>query len=277
MARQRLGEVNEALQDAASVERRAPEWVIDDYIRAMVAQLDNDADAGIAAYGAVIEGKPDDWFPYNMRGWFHYLKGDYEAATADYAQALALEPNTNFPYIVSGLVALRQGRMAEARHFFDTVLTDYPDPTFANRLIRTAFGEPENDIIGPMFSAVGNFILKQYDQMLVDTQKALEAMPDSTDLLVMEGFAYCNLGDYERAEAAYDRAIALEPDEPFPYMLRGDVRLKRLNLGGANADAARVRELVAAGNGTEEMLVYLDAGLTLQVGCQNFFEWIPPG
>lgn len=275
----RSGQFDQALQDVRSAERRGPNgWALPSYLRGNVSYLQNDRDEAINLYSRIIELRPDDWFPYNMRAWFHYLNGDFEQAKADYASAFERQPNTNFPYIVSALIALREGRMNDARSYLDTIIRQFPDPAFANRLIRAAFGgQADQDIVGPLFSAVGDFTLEQYDQMLLDTQKALEIAPQLSDLHALEGFAYCNLGQYAEAEQSYTDTIALVPDVPVMYLLRADVRLKQLNLLGANEDSNKARALIRENNQGEELVAYLDAGLTGQVGCQNFLEWQPPG
>ncbi|MCB9453673.1 MAG: protein kinase [Anaerolineaceae bacterium] len=273
----RLGELDNAVRDADSSERRgSPGWPMPLYIRASAALLRDDLDTALTYYDQIIAKRPAEWFPFNMRASLEYLKQDYEASKADFEQAFALQPDTNFPYIISALIALREGRMADARHYLDTVLTEFPDPAFSTRIAVAAFGEQNDVIFSPMFAAIGNFILEQYDQMLVDTQTALAIDDQLTDLYAMEGFAYCNLGQYAEAEAAYTTAIDLEPDQPFVYVLRADSRLKQLNLLGANDDANAARERIEKLGMGEELIAYIDAGLRLEVGCANFFDWIPP-
>lgn len=277
LAHLRVGSFTAASQDARSAARVSPEaWVMPEYADGLIAHVEQDYDGAIQAYTDIIEERPEDWFPYNMRGWYHYLKRDYEAAVADYEQAIALKPNSNFPYIVAALIAMRQGRMSDARAHFDTIVRDFPDPNFGNRVVKAIFGDRENDLIGPLFSATGNLILEQYDQLLGDIQHAIQVDDQMPDLYALEGYAYCNLGDYEQAEASYTKAIELEPDNPFGYVLRADPRLKQFNLLGANDDANRARQLIEATGTGKELLAYINAGLLGQVSCQNFLEWEPP-
>ncbi|MBZ0277990.1 MAG: tetratricopeptide repeat protein, partial [Anaerolineae bacterium] len=273
----RLRRLDSARRDADSATRRGPDgWTMPLYIRASAAMLESDLDTAINIYSQIIAQRPELWFPLNMRAALYYLKHDYEVAKTDYAQVFTLQPDTNFPYVVSALIALRDGRMADARHYLNTVLTEFPDPNFSARIAAAAFGDDSGIIFVPMFSAVGHFILEQYDQMLEDTQIALAMDDQITDLYALVGFAYCNLGQYADAEGAYTIALDLEPEKPFVYLLRADVRLKQLNLVGALEDTDRVRQLVADTGIGEELIAYVDAGLRLEVGCTNFFEWTPP-
>jgi serine/threonine protein kinase/tetratricopeptide (TPR) repeat protein len=272
----RLGRFDEALRDINTAERLGPAgWAAPAYFRTQLLFLKNDLAGAIGDASRAIELRPDDWFAWNWRGALYYLQGKYDLAKQDYQRSMALKPDTNFPYVLSALIALREGRMADARGYFDTVLTTFPDPAFANRLIRAAFGDKTDALWGPLFAAVGSLILGQYDQMATDIQAALKINPKLSDLYALEGFAYCNLGKYAEAEASYSRAIEMEPNIPVTYALRGDVRLKQLKLLEANADAARARDLISKSGQGDELLAYLDAGLKGEVGCQNFLRWQP--
>ncbi|MBZ0282535.1 MAG: protein kinase [Anaerolineae bacterium] len=276
--RARTGRFLDMRRDADSMERLSPpDALFPEYLRATEPFITGELATAIQQYDAIIDQRPDDWFPYNMRAWLRYQQGDYEAAKADYALSIEREPNMNWPYIVSALIALREGRMSDARGYLDVILQQFPDPDFAQRTIRALLGDQaDTNVVGPMFSSVGNFILKQYDQMLVNVQAALVIEPDMTDLYSLQGFAHCSLGQYAEGEAAYTLGIEREPDIALLYVLRGDVRIKQGNLVGALEDANHARQLIGESGQGEELLAYIDAGILQQVGCQNFFEWEPP-
>lgn len=276
--RVRTGRYLDARRDADSMERLSPPGTLFPlYIRVLEAFITDERETAIQQFSAIIDQRPDDWFPYNMRAWLRYQQGDFEAAKADYALSIERQPNMNWPYIVSALIALREGRMSDARGYLDVILQQFPDPDFAQRTIRALLGDQaDTNVVGPMFSSVGNFILKQYDQMLVNVQAALVIEPELTDLYALQGFAHCSLAQYPEAEAAYTLGVEREPDVPLLYVLRGDVRIKQGNLVGALEDANYARELIGESGQGEELLAYIDAGILQQVGCQNFFEWQPP-
>lgn len=275
--RVRVGRFADARRDADSLERLSPAGAIFPwYLRVSIPFITGDTAAAIALYDQIIALRPDDWFPYNMRAYINYLAGNYDAAKADYAESIARHPNMNFPYVVSALLALREGRMIDALSDFDTILREFPDPSFASRVINAYMGDQAaQTVTGPLFAAVGNFVLKQYDQMLTNTQAAIAIQPDLLDLYALEGFAQCNLGDYAAAEAAYTSYIDQNPNVPLLYVMRGDVRLKLANLGGALEDSNQARTLITESGQGEELLPYIDAGIRLQVNCTNFFEWKP--
>lgn len=275
--RQRAGQLDESRQDIRSAERSGPAgWALPLYLEANIPYLRNDPDAALPLYDRLIELRPDDWFFYSMRGGFYYLKDDLARAKADYDRAIALQPNASFPYVISSMIALREGRMADAHRHMDTILHQFSDPLFASRIARVAFGDQRGSPFGSIYAAVGYLILDQYDQLLDAALDAVAIDGQLSDLYAIAGYAYCNLGRYEEAEAAYTRGIEMKPNTPIGYALRAEIRLKRLNVLGANADAARARALIRETGQAQELNAYITAGLLLQVGCTNFWDWQPP-
>jgi serine/threonine protein kinase/tetratricopeptide (TPR) repeat protein len=279
-AYQRLGEFEKAEQDLNTVDRLGlKDWAMSTYLRANSATLQGDIPLAIELYSRAIALRPDDWFGYNMRGAMYYLSGDYELAKADFESSFERKPTANFPYVLSAVLALREGRIEDARGYLNTITTvEMFSPSLASRLMESTFGSQNNDdfVFGPMLSALGNYVLKQYDAMLADTNTALAIDDQNSDLWVMKGFAECNLGQYAEAEASYTRAIKMTPDDPFGYVVRADVLLKQGKLPQALLDMTQARNLAAAQAIPNDIATYLDAGLQGQVGCENFFEWQPP-
>ncbi len=278
---QRLGDFEKAEQDMNTVDRLGlKDWAMSAYLRANSATLQGDIPLAIDLYTRAIEVRPDDWFGYNMRAAMYYLSGDYERAKADFASSFERNPTANFPYVLSAVLALREGRIEDARAYLNTITSvEMFSPSLASRLMESAFGTQNNDdfIFGPMLSALGNYVLKQYDAMLADTNTALAIDDQNGDLWVMKGFAECNLGQYAEAEESYTRAIEMTPEEPFGYVVRADVLLKQGKLPEALLDMTQARNLAAAQAIPNDIVTYLDAGLQGEVGCENFFEWQPSG
>ena len=266
----RLGEYDSALRDIETAERLAPdEWIMPLYIRANVALVRNDMETALEIYDQIVEARPDEWFPYNFRGALHYITGDYDQSRADYDRALELGPTADFPYAFSMMLALREGRLSDAVGYMQTIVTEFPDTTFSTRMVR-ALGT-EDVIFGSIFPAVGNLLLGQYEATLEDIDTALAIDDNMTELYLIKGMALCNLDDFEAAEAAYSRGIEIDPDLALLYALRGDVHLAMGNVAAALEDTNAAREF----NLGEEFDSLLDAGLTGEVTCKNFFDYQP--
>ncbi|MBL8134634.1 MAG: protein kinase [Anaerolineae bacterium] len=265
LARQRTGDFAGAAQDLGTAQRLAPEnWLQPYYLIANTATYTRDYPSAIAAYDRIVAGRPDDWFPFNYRGALHYLIGDYAAARRDLDSSIALKPNANFPYPFATLIAMRDGRIGDARALMRTVLREFPDPAFANRTLQALYGQDDAIIWGPFFAAYTNLILGQYDRVIADVQRALSLRADFADLYLLEGLAYCSLGDHAQAEAAYTSGLEIEPQHPVLLVLRAESRIAQgmMEQGTADLNAALAMDL---GEEFEAMAT------SERITCANFF------
>ena len=73
---------------------------------------------------------------------------------------------------------------------------------------------------------------------LLETETA--AAPDNADAWNLTGFASLKLGDYTRSEAAYDRALAINPKHKGALEYKGELYLTLGNLEGAERMLARL-------------------------------------
>ena len=126
----------------------------------------------------MIEQRPDDWLALFFRGSLYYQAGRFDMAQADFEAAIALEPDANFPYVYQALLALRQGRVADAIAAVDVILREYPDATFMNRLVTATFGENAQPVRGPR----GAFSVSaaRY-QDAVESTRAIGVLHDRSD------------------------------------------------------------------------------------------------
>ena len=166
------------------------------------------------------------------------------------------------------MLALRDGRIDAAKDLINTVLKRYPDPTIGNRTLAGLFGEQVPNLFGPTFAAFGNLVLGQYNAVLRDTEAALLVNDRLPDLYFMQGYAHCNLQNYPAAEAAYTRAIELDPSFTVLYLLRAEARQKQGDLFGAQADIATVQQ----SNQQTQFAPLVTQALTGQLSCKTFFK-----
>ena len=73
---------------------------------------------------------------------------------------------------------------------------------------------------------------------LLETETAAD--PDNADAWNLTGFASRKLGDYKRSEAAYDRALAINPKHKGALEYKGELYLTLGNLEGAEQMLARL-------------------------------------
>jgi tetratricopeptide (TPR) repeat protein len=271
LVRQKMGQFDAALEDVRTAQRLGPErWVLPLWSLGSDAFfLHNDPDKALPFYDQLVELRPTDWFSYLMRGGMYYLQGRYDLAGADIDRAIDLGPDVNFPYFYAIGIALRQGRFADAQALVNTVLREFPDPIFGERIISGAWGgSASRNFAAPALKAFGNLTLRQWSEAVASADEALATGAQLSDLYFMQGFAYCNLRDYEKAEAAYTQGIEIDPDFTLLYALRAEVRQKQQNLMGALADGAKVLESDQA----ELYQPFMAASQAGRVNCENFFD-----
>ncbi len=271
LARQRLGQIDEAAEDTLTSQRLGPEgWASPLWMQANEAfYFRNEMESALSYYNEIVAITPDDWFALSMHGAVAYLLGDYETTKNDVERAITLDTETNFPYLFAISIALREGRFAEAQELLDTVLHQFPDPTFGEQMVTvTISAEAAENFFHPTLAAFGNLTLRQWSSVVSDVDEALATGVEMSDLHYMQGFAYCNLGDYESAETAYTAGIELDPDFTLLYALRAEVRRYQGDILGAGADVA----MIGQGEQAEIYAPFIAASLAGEVTCENFFD-----
>lgn len=268
----RLARWDEARQDVLTADRLSSnaDWSMPHYMNANITLINGDAASALQSYDRIVENRPD-WFAYNYRGALRYYVGDYAGAEADLLQAISMSPTVGFPYQFSTVLALREGRFDDARDFINTLVTEFPDPSYTRRTVEAMFGSSSGVIWGSTFSAWTNLLLGQYSAVIVDANQALAINDRLADVYMMKGFAQCNLNQLAEAEATYTQGLMLEPDHALLHLMRADVRLRQGNALQALRDLVDVRSSP-----------YADAFATLITGdepvtCQSFFDHIREG
>jgi tetratricopeptide (TPR) repeat protein len=266
----RLGEFDKAVRDFESAQRLGTgQWATPLDSLGVYHITTNDLDQALQDLDRVVTLRPDDWFPVTFRGSLYYLQGDYATASTDLARALELGPEANFPYFPLAMMALREGRMADAQTYWQTAIAQFPDMTLLNRLMNAMFGDQLPNIFGSMFAAAGNLVLGQYQDAITEADKALAINDTFAEMDLVQGLAYCVLRDYAAAEEAYTRGIAIAPDFTVLYALRAEARMRQEDMAGALADAALVQQSPLSD--TFDPLI--EAGFGGAWSCEDFFSY----
>jgi len=239
LAYQRLGEMDKSRQDTETAERFAGK----DWVSALMLHV-TDAFFIMSDYpqaydylDQLMEKRPDDWYPLAFRGIASYMMGDYTAAEADFRASIALKPEINFPYTFAIAVSLRRGDVLAVQALFKEVLERFPDPTLAENILKVTLNSAAaTSPLVSMSSAFGNVTLRRWEDVLANTQPAVDMNMDLADPYFLRGIAYCNLKQYKEAEASYTRALEIDDSFSLVYLMRADVRQKQQNLIGAATD-----------------------------------------
>jgi len=149
-------------------------------------------DDGIAAYKKAAEVNPYYWVNQNSIGLAYDQLGQYDDALAAFKRVEELEPNNVFAYLNTGAVYLAQGKYEESIPAFQKALS-IPPPRF--------------DVYSNLGTA--NFYLKRYPEAVQMFEKAADMNPNQEMVIGNLADAYRWSGQKDKAQATYDKAIAL--------------------------------------------------------------------
>ena len=80
------------------------------------------------------QARPDDWFPYNQRGYLYFRAQKYDEARADIEKSISLGPEAESPDMWETLIALRQGRLEDISTYMTGILNNpAKNPVFIQR------------------------------------------------------------------------------------------------------------------------------------------------
>jgi serine/threonine protein kinase/tetratricopeptide (TPR) repeat protein len=151
----------------------------------------NQRDDAIAAYKKAIDVNPYYWTNQNAIGTAYFQLGQYENALATFQRVVELEPNNVFGYLNIGAVYLQQGKYSDCIPIFQKALEIEPRfDTYSN--LGTAY-----------------FYLKNYLDAVKMFEKAVEMNPNQETAVGNLADGYRWSGQKEKAQATYDKAIAL--------------------------------------------------------------------
>lgn len=268
---QQLGRMDDAVQDIRTAMRLGPEgWGMPIVGLAQHEMyIEGDSDSALERLNALVETYPDEWWIWTMMGLEHFRLGALDRARTELDRAIELGPTANFPFVGAVALALRDGDIARFQELMHIVQTQFPDPTFGSRLMQMAYGLRSSDsyYLGEIES-FGYMVLRQWNEVIRVTELSLALEGALPDLYMMQGFAYCNVQDYESAEASYTRLIEAIPDYTLAYVLRAEVRQKQGNTVGALADGAVVLQSPLG----EQFIALMPAFQSGEINCENIFD-----
>jgi tetratricopeptide (TPR) repeat protein len=241
----RLGESAKLRDDVNSARRLAPQgWIMPDWMLGLDELFSHrDLDQARFYMDSILKTDPDNWYVNSFAGVFAYMQKDYEAAQGYIDIALANNPQAVYPYPIAVALAQRNGDFIRVQHLIDEVLERFPDPRFAEKAVASTLSEEAAEDIPwlPFLSLFGNFALQQWNDVIADSEEAIaRGLDDMPEIYLLQGIAYCSLGDYEAAEASFTAGIEVDPDLIILYMIRADVRNKQGKLLAAGQDTAQI-------------------------------------
>src|SRR6266849_317319 len=145
----------------------------------------------LQAYQKAIELNPYYWVNYNYAGQAFSRLGEYDKALASFQRIIELEPDNSFGYLNTGMAYFQQGKYDQCIRFFQKALQIQPHyMTYSD--LGTAF-----------------FFLKRYAESVPMFEKAVEMNQNDSMMMGNLADAYRWSNQVDKANATYERAIAL--------------------------------------------------------------------
>jgi lipoprotein NlpI len=254
-------------QDTDTAVRLAPKgWIMPYYVRGNESLVTSNLAEGIDAYTRIIETRPQDWHPYNQRGYLYFLAHKYEEARADIDKSIELGPEAEWPYMWGMLIALRQGRLEDVPVYTGSLMSNQSkNPVFVQRFMTALFGEDNAKLLGYSIAAVGHLSFGQFDVAAKEADTVLAVMPNYAEMYLIKGLSYCNNDENEKAEEAYSAGLKVDPTFSILHLLRAEVRGKLGDVTGAQEDLS----IVAQSDIRENLKPYIEAAQSGQFSCKD--------
>ncbi len=185
-----------------------------------------DTSAAIETFGRAAAGDTDNPLPYRLRGSALYALGDHAQAEASLRRALALDPRDAQAHYFLALALWAQGRQDEALAEIDLAFGNpdiraraLQDPAFQPiRAVRddraaeqTARSDAEKRFIDEALRAARS---GDFAAAVAAYDKALANNPDNARILNWRGYALFRAQRHAEAVASFDRAIAVASEVP---------------------------------------------------------------
>jgi len=112
----------------------------------------------------------------------------------------------------------------------------------------------------------------QYDQAILDYNKALEINPRYAEAYNNRGVAYANKGQYDQAISDYNKALEINPRFAAPYQYRGNTYMTKGLYNEAFSDYSKALEInpKIAEAYQNRGIIYMTTKGNIQKACSDF-------
>ncbi len=220
-------------------------------------------DAALKALDDLQRKQPDSPLAAGLRGRVELLKGNRGKAVEAFQAALKIDP-AFFP-AAAGLatLAMEDKKPDEAQRVFEAVQAADPGHVQASLALvrlRAGVGAPHEELVERLGKAIKanpgadapRLMLigllqerRQTKQALAAAQEGVSAIADHPDLLAALARAQMAAGDFNQALIAANKAVALQPESPQPYVLLAELYLSNKDSYGASSNLKKALALRA--------------------------------
>jgi tetratricopeptide (TPR) repeat protein len=202
----------------------------DDLVESARAAIQNgNLPVGIALLKRATEIDPKNKFAWNHLGLAYFAQRDDAQAIAAFEKQIEINPYDDFAYNNLGRVYWNERKYDEAVKAFNKQLENNPLDKFAHSNLGVMYAE-----------------WHKYNEAVTELEKAASLIPDSADLQVSLGDAYLNLGQDDKALAAFDHAVELSATPLVWNNIAYQLSLKKSHLDKAQQYAESAVSATAA-------------------------------
>ena len=221
-----LEETEKAEEDWKKVDALSPRNATDYATKGFTQGLLGDTTAAMDSFAQALEINPNLPDAYILRGAMHWRQGDLDSASADIESALAINPRSVSAYQFKTNIAVSSAE---------------PDIATSIESATQALNINPNHPAMLETRCSGYVLSEQFDKAIADCTKRLETNPNSIDAYTLRGQAYIGQANYESAEKDFTRVIEInettgKPQTAFVYSGRAVARTSLGDNTGAQAD-----------------------------------------
>ena len=232
-------------------------------MQALLSSADGKTDDAIQQLDEAIRLNPEFARAYSSRGYVYYQEGDYVKALSDFDEAIRLNPQFALAYLHRGCAYRESEELRKAVSDFTQAIQLNRNPELLLEVHRlrgvcfTRIGDNVraiDDSVAAMrlsVEAMDPYIWRNdyYSQVLTLLSNAIEQGDGGTKGYYKRGCIHYKKGDFEKTVDDCTRAINLDRESPFAYVLRALAYERTNDNTEAAADYAKARELIE--NATE--------------------------
>jgi tetratricopeptide (TPR) repeat protein len=215
------------------------QWAMPYILRAQIALQTDDYPQAEAHLQEVLRIQPEDWYAHYSLGLIAYAQGERAAAKPHFrASAKDNTPFTITPNMFLALIALEEGQIEDFRLTSQAAMAEYGDPNTIRRVNRFFVDEAglAATLMQNVFSVFANLVLGQHRAAGQDAVALILQQPDNPVFYLLAGVAACLDEDWPAAITAYNQSIALDGQNGFYYLLRGEAHRAQGDIGAALED-----------------------------------------
>ena len=188
------GQHRDALEVISDELARADRSMQLERLRGFLAQSAEDFAQAVSSYQRVVAAVPSDWESWNNLGNALRCVGDFEGSIAALKRAAKIEPNSPPVRLNLAIAIGAAGDLAESERQLRALAEETPRNAQPLQELHAMLKEQQRD-----------------EEALEAIEEAVRRDPSNVNLLLALGSHQSQMQHYDAAEAAYCKAIAIEP------------------------------------------------------------------